>query len=57
MILRTSSSEMVLKKTNLFLWKLVTGGSTSVDNNPDLSLGILSGKYQPKVFIKLLMVA
>ena len=28
----------------------------SVDNNPDLSLAILSAKYLPKVLIKLLMV-
>ena len=56
MILRTPSSEMVRKEANLVLWELVTGGSTSEDNNPDLSLVILSVKYLPKVMIKLLMV-
>ena len=34
----------------------MTGGLTPVDNNPDLSLAILSVKYLPKVLIKLLMV-
>ena len=55
-ILRTSSSDMVRKETNLFLQKPETGGSASVDSSPDLSLAILSAKYLPKVLIKLLML-
>ena len=40
MILRTSSSDMVRKETNLFLSEFETGESASVDSNPDLSLAI-----------------
>ena len=59
MILRTSSSDMVWKEINLFLYEREMGGgggATSVDNNPDLSLAILSVKYLAKVLIRLLMV-
>ena len=47
---------MVQKEINLFLEELGTGGSASVDNNPDLSLAILPAKYLPKVWVSLLIV-
>ena len=50
MFFRISSSDMVWKETE-------TEGSASVDNNPDLSLALLSAKYLPKVLVKLLIVS
>ena len=52
MILRILSSDIVRKKSKLFLSGPRFRGSTSIDANQDLNLAIFTAKYLPNLFAR-----